>query len=84
MTNVGFLDPGSVNGDAPDSATSVAEMPVGSSFAVAIAFPGVHFHVIAVAAQANFQCSGICHVVAPSFEIVAVRGCSSCIIQQNA
>ena len=51
--DVGVLDPGAVDVDAADATAMTAEMPMGT-FAVAVTLPGVYFHMVAGATQANF------------------------------
>ena len=71
--DVGVLDPGAVDGDAADSATSVAEVPVGA-FAVAVTLSGIYFHVIAVATQGYFESFGARHNLGPPFVKVTAKG----------
>ena len=71
--DVGVLDPGAVDGDAADSATSVAEVPVGA-FAVAVTLSGIYFHVVAVATQGYFESLGARHNLGPPFVKVTAKG----------
>ena len=70
--DVGVLNPGTVDRDAADSATSVAEVPVGA-FAVAVTLSGINFHVVAVATQGYFESFGARHNLDPPFVKVTAR-----------
>lgn len=59
--DVGSRCPASVGADLADSRAVVAEVPVRSSFEVAVTLASVQLHVVAVRAEVHFECFGVTH-----------------------